>query len=302
VHEIERRDPETGQEWVDKIERLQVTFHGTYKDNRYLTPEYIAGLRSETDPNVLKAWESGDWNIVAGGALDDVWKPSVHILPQFKVPKTWTVIRSLDWGSSHPFSVGWFAIANGEEAELPDGRVFCPPPGTLIQIAEYYGQKGGYSRLGNNEGCKLSAPDIAAGIHLRERKLRELGVIVGEVYPGPADNQIRNVIETSTDTIAKKFEDAGIEWTPSDKAPGSRKIGLELIRDRLRAAIDGERPALYFTQNCIASISTIPVLPRDPDDMDDVDTDCEDHAYDMVRYAVLAGGDRATSNIKVRWN
>lgn len=296
---ISRIDVSTGAEYIEHVVRKQVTFFGTYKENRYLSAEYIAGLMQENDENILKAWIHGDWDIVAGGAVDDVWKKTVHVIPQFKVPSNWHVDRALDWGSTTPFSIGWFCEANGEECALPDGSIFCPPRGTIIQFAEWYGNKGGYANLGTNEGVKMSVQDICDGIKRREKWLLDQGIIAELPSPGPADNQIRNVIEKNTDTIETMFKKGGIHWLASDKGKGSRHIGLQLIRDRLSAAVRREKPGLYFTENCIASIGLIPMLPRDEDDMDDVDTEAEDHSYDMVRYRVLHGNSRAAKVIQV---
>lgn len=277
-------DPKTKQDLT--IQRTQMALFGTFRENPYLSPEYIAGLMDQSNENIVKAWVNGSWDIVAGGAFDDIWKKGIHVLPRFKIPSTWKVDRSLDWGSAHPFSVGWFAECNGEEAILPDGRVFAPPPGTIIQIAELYGTKS----IGTNDGVKWSSTKVAQEIKKREIELMAGGWITTQPSPGPADNQISNVTDAETETIEKKMAAAGIKWEKSDKAKGSRQIGLELMRDRLEAATKGEGKALYFMDNCRASIATIPILPRDDDNPEDVDTDAEDHPYDMVRYRVLKSG------------
>lgn len=290
--EINVFNPQTQQR--ETIVKTQVRIFGSYKENRYLSPEYIAELESIKDENKRRAWLWGDWDIVAGGALDDLWGPHL-ILPRFKVPKTWRIDRSFDWGSSHPFSVGWWAEANGEEAILPDGSTFCPPPGTLIRIAEWYGAQ----EIGLNKGLRLSAKEIARGIKEREKMLMEQGWIQTRVRPGPADSQISNVNEKDTESIKKLMADEGVEWTEADKRPGSRVNGLQLIRDRLAASKTGEGPGLYFMDNCRAAIATLPVLPRDEDNEDDVDSEAEDHVYDDVRYRVLAGNNRFATSIKV---
>lgn len=279
----------------ETIERTQVTIFGSYRENIYLDPQYVMNLENEKDKNRRKAWLLGDWDIVAGGAVDDVYERAVHVKPRFKVPPGWLIDRAFDWGSTHPFCVGWFAEANGEEATLPDGRTFCPPPGTLVQIAEWYGT----ADIGSNTGLKMSADDIAEGIKARERELMAGGWIKRRPAPGPADNQIRDVREIDVDTIEKKMGDKGIHWELSDKSPGSRKNGLQLLRDRLEASNRNEGPGLYFMENCVASTSTIPVLPRDEKKPDDVDTKAEDHAYDMVRYRVLKSSNRAATSIKL---
>jgi hypothetical protein len=95
--------------------------------------------------------------------------------------------------------------------------------------------------------------------------------------------------------------DEGVRWTLSDKSPGSRINGLELVRERLKAAKLGEGPGLWIMENCRAVISTLPVLPRDPDNPDDVDTEAEDHIYDEVRYRVLAASNRIATHVNVSY-
>lgn len=272
--------------------KYHVRIFGSYKENIYLSPEYVAELESIRDVNKRKAWLWGDWDIVAGGAFDDVWNGVVHKAPRFKIPHSWRVDRSFDWGSTHPFSVGWWAEANGEEAVLPDGTSWGPPPGTLFRIHEWYGSTGEA-----NEGLKMSAKNIAIGIRQREDKLLAEGWITKTPAPGPADNQIRNVTERDTDTIEKKMADEGIHWEISDKSPGSRKVGLQVARDRLEASVDGVGPGLYCFEHCRSFLEYIPTLPRDEDDMDDVDTDAEDHIWDETRYRVLAGNNRIATEI-----
>lgn len=267
-------------------------------------PDYIYRLEGLGDPALVKAMKDGDWNIVSGGALDDVWKDFL-ILPRFKIPKTWRVDRSFDWGSSHPFSVGWWAESNGEEVEITrheyEGTKLVEykerwsfPPGTLIRIHEWYGTK----EIGTNEGLKLSASEIAQGIKEREKFLKDSGWIQGPVRPGPADGQIYQVVQKDVDTIADKMAKSGIRWVRADKSPGSRINGLELIRERMKAT---EGPGIYFMSHCRAAIATLPVLPRDEKNSEDVDTDAEDHLYDDVRYRVLSGTNRTAKQVKARF-
>lgn len=290
-------NPRTQQD--EEVTKTQVAIFGSYRENIYLDVKYIAELDRlcATDKNLRAAWLEGSWDVTAGGALDDVWSKEVHVKPRFVVPKSWRLDRGLDWGSSHPFSVGWFAEANGEEATLPDGSKFCPQAGSLIQFAEWYGTE----EIGTNKGLKLSAPDVAQGIINREIALLEQGLIETQPWPGPADNQIRDVRESDVDTIEKKMSKKGVRWVESDKSPGSRRNGLQLMRDRLEASVRGEGPGLYFMVNCEASIETLPSLPRDEEKIDDVDTTAEDHCYDMVRYRVLKGNNRLAQKIKVTY-
>lgn len=300
VHRVDVQiyNPKTKQEETHTI--TQIAIFGSYKENPYLPASYIAELESITDENLKKAWLYGDWDVTAGGALDDLWRTEVHTLPRFVIPSTWRVDRAFDWGSSHPFSVGWWAEANGEEAEIiVAGKVysFCPPPGTLIQLFEWYGTK----EIGSNKGLKMSAPDVAQGIIDIEVSLMANGWIQSQPWPGPADNQIRDVREADVDTIESKMATKGVRWVESDKSPGSRKNGLQLIRDRLQASVKGEGPGIYFMKNCTAAIETLPTLPRDEKKIDDVDTTAEDHCYDQTRYRVLKGSNRIATKVNMRY-
>lgn len=288
-------NPRTKQE--EEIVVKQVAIFGSYMENPYLDPKYIATLNEQKDPNLKRAWLYGDWSVISGGALDDLWREDVHKVPRFKVPANWHIDRALDWGSTHPFSVGWFAEANGEEVKLLDGTNWCPRPGSLIQINEWYGTE----EIGTNRGLKMSAGDIAEGIKQREIAMMESGLIKRQPMPGPADNQIADVREKDVETIEKKMSDIGVRWTKSDKSNGSRINGLQVMRDMLENATRGEGPGLYFTTACPASIEILPSLPRDPDKLDDVDTDAEDHPYDMVRYRCLAGSNRFATNINIQF-
>lgn len=291
-------DPKTKKEI--EVVKKQVAIFGSWTENIYLPPEYIAELLNEKDENRRKAWATGDWDIVAGGAFDDVWYKQSQIKKRFVVPKGWRIDRTFDWGSTHPFSVGWWAEANGEEAYIfhADGSIetFCPAKGSLIRIFEWYGTK----EIGTNEGLKLSAGKIADGIIEIEKALMSNGWILTQPYAGAADNQIRNVTEAETDTIEKKMSNKGVSWIKSDKSAGSRKIGLELARELLDNAHNNKEEAgLFFMDNCRASISILPTLPRDPKDMDDVDTDAEDHIWDETRYRVLQNKERYVTSIKI---
>lgn len=285
-------NPRNQQEEI--VETTMVHIFGSYKENKYLDAKYVAFLNGIKDPNKRRAWLGGDWSITSGGALDDLWKPESHVLPRFIIPKAWRLIRSFDWGSTHPFSVGFWAIANGEETTLPNGRRFCPSKGSLIRFGELYGCEQmkddlGHLRpaFGTNKGMRLSAREVARRIKEMEEEFIEDGWVEGNINPGPADGQIFNVNETESLSIARLMEKEGVTWYAADKSAGTRKNGLELVRVALENATQGEGPGLYVMANCEAFLETVPGLPRDEDDPDDVDTTAEDHVYDEVRYMLL---------------
>jgi hypothetical protein len=278
----------------------------SYTENRHLDPSYVATLNKIKDPNRRKAWLEGNWDITAGGALDDLWQAQVHVVPPFRVPDNWKVDQCMDWGSSHPCSIGFFAEANGEEVRVkksprfPTGK-WCPVKGSLIQISEIYlceGEAGD----GLNKGLRWGPKKVAEKIKRVVKKIQTRGIFSRKIQAGPADNQIANVNDAETETIKKRMEEHGVYFTESDKSKGTRKQGLEIMRERLAAAVDHHNgvettdPGLYFTSDCRASIATLPLLPRDEEDEDDVDTDAEDHPYDMTRYRCLKAGWRPASS------
>ncbi|MDC1268194.1 hypothetical protein N8Z76_00515 [Gammaproteobacteria bacterium] len=262
-------NPRTEQE--EDITKSQVRIFSLYEENRYLAPEYVAELVNISDPSRKAAWFEGNWDITAGGAFDDIWREGTHVVPRFPIPANWKVTRSFDWGSTHPFSVGWWAVANGEEIEV-NGQTLFFPKGSLIRCHEYYGSKKvNGERFGHNQGQVLSARKIAMNISKIEANLQEAGMFKSTPEPGPADNQISNVNEDESWSIVALMSEVGIEWTSSDKSKGSRKNGFELMRNAMESSISKEGPGLYIMKHCEAFIETVPHLPRDEKDMDDID-------------------------------
>lgn len=248
-------------------------------------PDYGDRLEGLGNPALVKAMRDGDWNIVAGGMFDDVWSESHHVLKPFEIPESWRVDRAFDWGSSKPFSVGFWAESDGTEATMGDGAKRTFPRGTLIRIGEWYGWTGR-----PNEGLKMSDAGIADGIMVRQV---DMG-IQARIKPGPADSSIFD--ETNGDSPAKIQERHKVRWEKADKSPGSRKRGWQLMRGRLIAARAErmEEPGLFVFDTCRQFIRTFPVLPRSDRDPDDIDTDAEDHIADEARYRCLAAKRTAT--------
>lgn len=249
-------------------------------------PDYEVRLEGLGDPALVKAMRSGDWDIVSGGMFDDLWKRDVHVLKPFPIPSSWKVDRSFDWGSSKPFSVGWWAESDGTAATMPDGSTRIFPRGTVIRIAEWYGCVDGRP----DTGLKMLSVNIAKGILEREKKL---GLTV---RVGPADPSIFTVEDGKS--IANEMAGAGVRWHKADNSPGSRKSGWEQLRKLLGQARENPRelPGLYVFDNCVAFIRTVPVLPRDDTKTDDVDTDAEDHTGDETRYRIMKPKRTATTS------
>jgi len=254
-------------------------------------PDYLNNIKqSARNEAELAAWMHGSWDITSGGMFDDIWfrvKPYC-VLPPFQVPASWKINCSFDWGSTKPFSVGWWAESDGTDLILPGGKVMRTVRGDLFRIKEWYGWNGKA-----NKGLRMLAKDIAQGIVERELKWG----IYGKTKRGIADAAIFD--ETNDNCIAYDMEARvtvdgvqyrGVYFDPADKRSGSRKQGWEQMRKMLANCIpkEGEKvreePGLFVTTECLHFLRTVPALPRDEDDLDDVDTEAEDHVADEVRY------------------
>lgn len=298
-HSVNVFNPRTQRR--EDVVKLQVHLFGSYRENKYLSPEYVAELEQIKDPNKRKAWLGGSWDVVSGGMFDDVWDPATHIIRPFRIPLEWRIDRSFDYGSSKPFSVGWWAESDGSDVQLSDGTWMPTVKGDIFRIAEWYGWTGKA-----NQGLRLLANDIAKGIIEREMAMG----IHNRVKPGPADNAIWTVENGNSIAadMAKpvRLDDGrlmrGVEWNRSDKSAGSRMAGWERMRRFMAASkqqfillpngdkknIPRDHPGLFVFSNCKQFIDQIPPLPRDEEEPDDVDSECEDHIADEARYRVLA--------------
>lgn len=261
----------------------RAAIHGDVRENTHLLaadPNYVNSvIASAANPAMAAAWLRGDWDIVAGGLFDDVWRPGVHIVTPFRIPTSWRIDRSFDWGSSSPFSVGWWAESDGSDALLDDGSWRSTVRGDLFRIGEWYGWTGK-----PNDGCRMLATDIAAGIREREERMG----FGGRVVPGPADTQIFDA--ENGNCIATDMAKKGVTWSRADKSPGSRKTGWEQMRIALKnshpspGGFPREDPGLFVFSTCDQFIRTVPPLPRSEKDMDEAHELSEDHAADETRY------------------
>lgn len=269
------------------VEPARVAIGSSVYENRVLMhadPGYINRIAAAArNPSERKAWLEGSWDITSGGMFDDVFDRDVHVVPDIlkSLPSGWRLDRSFDWGSSKPFSVGWWAQSDGSPITLPDGREMHTVRGDVFRVAEWYGWSGK-----PNKGLYMTATELAEGIKTRERQWFE----GRRVIPGPADSSIFDV--QSGQSIAKEMSAAGVTWTRADKSRGTRKNGWERMRVLLKQAQlqDGARtreaPGLFISERCDQWLRTVPSLPRDDRDLDDIDTESEDHIGDETRYRV----------------
>jgi hypothetical protein len=242
-------------------------------DNKILLandPGYVDRLALTGSPELVKAWLYGDWNVIAGAFFPE-FDLGRHLIAPRELPEHWFRFRSLDWGSARPFSVGWWAVSDGE---LPD-----IPRGALVRYREWYGSTGK-----PNEGLRMTAEEVAAGIAQRE---------AGDPKPENGLHGVADPAIFSSDggpSIGERMaRSAKVFFRPADNARVSRQGALggwDQVRARLRG--DETGPGLLIFSTCRDLIRTLPALQHDPDRPEDVDSDGEDHAPDELRYACMS--------------
>lgn len=304
----EFENPFTGE----KLYKERVFIPSKVSDNKYTnTSEYIGNLYLAGNDDLVKAWLMGDWNVMLGAFFQE-WNTRLHVVKKFDVPRHWTRFMSMDWGSAKPFSVGWWAIVPDEfDTELDVGPnqwrfmqepsqfkdyKLILPKNAIIRYREWYGSlankmtKEDEGRAKNfNRGLKLTAEDVAEGIKERER------------FEPSGYNSRANISYRVIDPSAFK-EDGGpsiaermakspyyLNFMRADNARVA-KAGAMGGWDQVRSRLKGEdgRPMIYFMDNCVDSIRTLPALQHDQLKLEDVDTTMEDHAPDDIRYACMS--------------
>lgn len=286
--------------------RPRCAIHGHIDENKILLkadPDYKDSIiGSASNEAMALAWLYGSWDITAGGMFDDVWS-KYNVLPRFDFPSSWRCDRAFDWGSSKPFSVGWYVQSDGSDVLIPSRGWLSTVKGDLFRVREWYGWSGRA-----NEGKRMLAVDIAAGIIERELMWGWRKGNDSIVRPGPADTSIFTV--ENGQSIAMDMQKPvrldgkmyrGVQWTEADKRPGSRKMGWEMMRKMIAAAkpqsgLPREHPGLFVIGDENEQfLRTVLSLPRCEKDMDDVDTEAEDHIGDEVRYRVRSVGTSISS-------
>lgn len=240
---------------------------------------YRANLSGLGNEALVKAMLDGNWDIVAGAALDV--RRDLHMVRQFTPPKHWTRFQSLDYGFVRPFSVGWYCVAEGgtliegqrgfEDKFIPDKAV--------IRYRELYGWTGK-----PNEGQKLESPQLAQQILAIEDAAQE------RMDYRVADTQLwaRN----DGPSMADRMNDATKGRFIPRKAEKDRQAGFAEICNRLKGYEAEDKsfiPMFYVTENCTQWWRTVPPLILDETNPEKgPDEKQELHAYDEMSYGLTS--------------
>lgn len=228
-------------------------------------PDYVRRLASmpEAERNALLY---GDWDTFSGQVFTE-WRNdsehyddriNTHVINPFRIPDSWSVWCSMDWGYSRPFSVGWYAVDHERR---------------MYRIREYYGCNGT-----PNQGVKMEPTHVAKEIKRIESEDPNLK---GRTIHRVGDPAIWGT--QGTESIGDLMERERVYF---EKGNHDRIDGKMQVHHRLSFDDDGV-PMLYVFSTNKHFIRTVPNLVYDEKDVEDIDTDGEDHIYDELRYVCM---------------
>jgi hypothetical protein len=286
--------------------------HCSFEDNvilRRTTPNYMHSIETACEGNepMLQAFRYGNWDIVAGGALDSIFfqHAKTIFVDDFDIPAGWRTFASYDHGSTRPYAWLAWAESDGTDLVFKNGRTMSTLPGDLFQVGEVYGNRNGEPDKGTGESI--------AEITMR---IQNYKIARGWRYPDTFnprkwhDMFRRNFADSAIDqdmnefSVAEEFkhpvringvDHPGITFELVTKPQGSRETGFALMRERLintaprpDSRIREGKGVFIVRDHCPNTARTLPILSRNPKNLDDVDPASESHIWDAQRYALAA--------------
>ncbi|MDR2513844.1 MAG: phage terminase large subunit [Christensenellaceae bacterium] len=231
-------------------------------------PDYIDQLKS-LPHSLREAWLYGKWDVFSGQVFAE-WRDvpeeyatgvGTHVIDPIDIPAWWPIYRGFDFGYSKPFACYWASVS-------PDERIYV--------IRELYGIRGDEA----DAGAQMEPREIAERIRRIEHESFHGREIIGIADPAIFAHDRG---ESIAQIMAGPYP-AGVIFSKGDHR---RLPGLMQVHRRLAFGADG-RPMLQVFSTCKHLIRTLPALVYDERDVEDVDTSQEDHAYDALRYILMA--------------
>jgi hypothetical protein len=260
-------------------------------------PEYENRIfGSSTDPAVREALRKGNWDVTVGAFFTEYARHQ-HIITGFYIPPHWVRGMAMDFGSSDPCAILFYAIVPDEFSEGPPPITTNPdidkytyrgqlPRNSIVVYREVY-----LTKKNSNEGLNRTAEQIAQAI-IDAEKNEPNGIRMSRV----AGTDIWNYL--GGPSIAERmaafpynlvFERADTRRLSRDgKMGGWNRIRQRLIGSAqldVKGNIDWStgRPALYIFENCINLVRTLPLMQHDSNYREDM-AEGEDHLLDSLRY------------------
>jgi phage terminase large subunit len=220
------------------------------KDNPYLAKDgrYEQMLKS-LPPTLRQQLLEGNWDVSEGAAFTE-FDPVIHTITPFAIPLHWERTKGIDYGYASESACVWGAVD--------------PEDGTLIIYRELY-RKG---LLGTDLGEMLTNMELQDPISVA----------------GVLDTACWNRTGMTGPTVGETLLKAGHKLRRADK---NRKQGKIQVHEYLKLSQSG-RPRLQIFNTCPNLIRELQSIPLDKRDPEDVDTHAPDHAYDALRYLIMA--------------
>lgn len=241
--------------------------------------QYRSNLSGLGNPELVKAMLEGDWDVVAGAALDI--NREKHMLRSFTPPAAWTRFQVLDWGYVRPYSSGWYCVVAGATLlKAKGGRSdIWLPDGAVIRYREIYGWTGK-----PNDGCREESPIVVNKIIAMEDEADEkMDYRVADTGIW-AKNDGTSIYERMWRASGKRYNPRQSE---KDRQASYSEVCTRLKGEEQEGGI--WKPMFYVTENCQQFWRTVPPLI-----LDDVhpergpDEDQENHVWDEVCYALMS--------------
>ena len=220
------------------------------QDNPYLaTDGRYERMLNALPPTQRKQLLDGNWDVAEGAAFTE-FTPYDHVITPFEIPVGWERTKGIDYGYASESACVWGAV------DATDG--------TLIIYRELY-KKG---LLGTELAGMLTQMEY-------EDPFSVSGVL---------DTACWSRTGTTGPTVGETLQRAGHKLRRADK---NRIQGKIQIHEYLKLQPSG-RPRIQIFNTCPNLIRELQSIPLDKSKPEDVDTHASDHAYDALRYLIMA--------------
>jgi phage terminase large subunit len=197
------------------------------------------------------------------------WRRELHVVEPFKIPEDWPRIVAIDYGFANPFCALWLAVDRTER------KVYV--------YREMY--RAGWGATEQARRIKDASKGESIRQYVADPSMWQKRETV-RIAEGTMEERVVGA------TLADEYTRERIHLTPANH---NRLAGLNEVREMLAwKRLPGAEqrlikpPRLQVFEGCVNLIRTLPALPYDNIVVEDVDTDAEDHAYDALRYGLMA--------------
>ena len=220
------------------------------QDNPYLAKDgRYEQMLASLPPTQRQQLLEGNWDVAEGAAFTE-FNPFDHVITPFEIPVGWERTKGIDYGYASESACVWGAVD--------------PSDGTLIIYRELY-KKG------------LLGTELAG-------MLTEMEYEDPFSVSGVLDTACWSRTGTTGPTVGETLQRAGHKLRRADK---NRIQGKIQIHEYLKLMQSG-RPRIQIFNTCPNLIRELQSIPLDKSKPEDVDTHASDHAYDALRYLIMA--------------